>query len=81
MSILNISLKSIALIFITCLLFSCKTEKEPTTTEEIIEKHFKKVGGNLLGSSIKTLQLVSKTIYEDNSYITITNRFEFPHKL
>ena len=81
MSIIKILSKSIAFILIICFITSCKTEKEPTTAEEIIERHLNEIGANLLGSTIKTLKLVSKTVFEDDSYVTTTSRFDFPYKL
>ena len=83
MSSLKIVSKSIAFLLIVCFSVSCKTklESEPTTTEEIIERHINKVGINLLGSSIKTLTLVSEATYEDQSSVITTSRFEFPYKL
>lgn len=81
MSIIKNVLKSIAFLAIICFSISCNTEKEPTTTEEIIEQHLKKVGGNLLGNTIKSLKLVTITEYEDNSSVTTTSRLEFPYKL
>lgn len=84
MFVIRTIIKSTSVLLLIIFCVGCtvtNNEKAPTTTQEIIEKHLSKVGGNLLGSSIKTLQLVSEASYEDGSTVTTTSRFEFPNKL
>jgi hypothetical protein len=72
---------NLLLLLCSVLFLACGQEKELTTVQEIIDRHLQEVGGDKLGKSIKTLRLVSQIIYEDQSNVTITSRYDFPTKL